>query len=183
MLAGSGADPADGSRQRHKLFDQLHRLPVAAVGNQAHISLRIAVGRTGQYARRTAVSAMVGKNQLQRRFTRFSDFLVISADDHPFADFGGTSPQQLWHPGHLHQTETTGGVNFQFPAVAQRGDKYIVLPSHVKYGLTAFARQLPAVYIYLTLAHKAHSLPKIVRLINQDCIKLAGVKTVAAAHA
>ena len=69
ILARMRADTAQGCRKRDLVFDQLVGLVVFAVGDQADVALAVGACRACQYARRSAVTGVVGKQQLQVGFS------------------------------------------------------------------------------------------------------------------
>ena len=97
-------DQGTTSSQRDFILHKLERSLKFAVRDQTDIALTVGMRRTCQYARRSAVTRMVGKQQLKVCLSGFDDTIGIGVYDHARCDFCCTCFAELRIAVHFTHT-------------------------------------------------------------------------------
>ena len=144
-FAETGADAADGHRQRDALLDDLKSLFEVAVAAGADIFLDGGVGGAGERAGRFAVAGVLGDEQGEGGAAHVLHFVGGGVDLLSGRGAGGAGGEELPGLAVLDDTDEAAGGLGDFLVVAERGDLHADAGGGLQDGLARLSGDLTAV--------------------------------------
>ena len=144
-FAETGADAADGHRQRDALLDNLKRFPEVAVAAGADVFLDGGVRGAGERAGGFAVAGMLGDEQGEGGAAHILHLVGRGVDLLSGGRAGGAGRQEFAGLAVLHDADEAAGGLGDFLVVAERGDLHADAGGGLKDGLARLSGDLAAV--------------------------------------